>query len=367
MCIRSSYCSKPLWILAVCLSVAGPALGLVTHDDTLPADRPPDTMLGDWRGIATCVVVGSDWVLTTQHQAGAVGNTVTIGGEDYQIGAIFNHPTADVRVAWLKQDGQPAGLTDCAVLYEGTAEVGSTAVIGGCGRVRNETLYTTGAVAYGYNWVEPDPGAGPHWGQNRVDGLGTYGSTSLLTADFDGPGRPSAVSCEATGALHDSGGGWFTKDGGDWQVIGLTRGVDLHYADGHEDDPDYRQTWFADPTTGAPAPDVLDAVRVRTYAAWANGIMADWRVPGDADDNDRVDLADLSILAFNWDTASGATWEMGDFTGDGKVDLSDLSELAANWEYGVSVPSGALPSSVPEPASASLLAAAAALLIRRRR
>ena len=153
MFIRMLHGSKSLLILAVCLFVAGPALGLVTHDDTVPADRPPDAVLGDWRDIATCVAVGSEWVLTTQHQAGAVGNTVTIGDEGYQIGAIFNHPTADLRVAWLKHDGQPAGLTDYASLYEGTAEVGSTAVIGGCGRVRNETLYTPGAVAYGYNWV----------------------------------------------------------------------------------------------------------------------------------------------------------------------------------------------------------------------
>jgi len=367
MSIRSSCCSKPLWVLAVCLSAAGPALGLVTHDDTLPADRPPDAVVGDWRGIATCVAVGSEWVLTTQHQAGAVGNTVTIGGQQYQVGKIYNHGQADVRLAWLNKDGQPAGLSEYVDLYDGGAEVGSVAVIGGCGRVRDETLYTAGQVAYGYSWALPAAGSAPHWGQNRVNGTGSYGATSLITADFDGPGVGGHVPHEAAGALHDSGGGWFVEVDDAWQVAGLTRGVDIHYAAGHDDDPDYRQTWFGDPATGAPAPDVLDAVRVSDYAAWVNGIMADWRVPGDADSNDRVDLADLSILALHWDTASGATWEMGDFTGDGMVDLSDLSELAANWQYGVSVPSGVLPSSVPEPASVGLFAAAAALLVRRRR
>jgi len=48
---------------------------------------------------------------------------------------------------------------------------------------------------------------------------------------------------------------------------------------------------------------------------------------GDADCNGTVELADLSSLAFNWDTTTGATWQMGDFDGDGDVDLTDLSAL----------------------------------------
>jgi len=55
-------------------------------------------------------------------------------------------------------------------------------------------------------------------------------------------------------------------------------------------------------------------------------------IPGDADCNWTVELADLSALAFNWDTQTGATWQMGDFDNDGDVDLTDLSILAFNWQ-----------------------------------
>ncbi len=77
---------------------------------------------------------------------------------------------------------------------------------------------------------------------------------------------------------------------------------------------------------------------------------------GDANHDDVVDVGDLGILAGNWGTTSGATWETGDFTGDGAVDVGDLGVLAGNWGQ----------SAVPEPASMLLLAGGAVALIRRR-
>jgi len=84
-------------------------------------------------------------------------------------------------------------------------------------------------------------------------------------------------------------------------------------------------------------------------------------LPGDADCNGTVGLADLSILAFNWSTQSGAIWQMGNFDGDGDVDLSDLSALAFNWGESSANPP------VPEPASAMLLGFGAMFLARRRK
>ncbi len=53
-------------------------------------------------------------------------------------------------------------------------------------------------------------------------------------------------------------------------------------------------------------------------------------LPGDATQDDIVDLADLSKLLANYGQ-SGMTCAQGDFTGDGIVDLADLSKVLSNW------------------------------------
>jgi hypothetical protein len=55
---------------------------------------------------------------------------------------------------------------------------------------------------------------------------------------------------------------------------------------------------------------------------------------GDANHDNKVDVSDLGILAANYGTTAGATWEQGDFNHDGKVDVSDLGILAANYGTG---------------------------------
>jgi hypothetical protein len=54
-------------------------------------------------------------------------------------------------------------------------------------------------------------------------------------------------------------------------------------------------------------------------------------LPGDVDCNDVVNFGDLLALAKNYNTATGATWERGDFNGDGAVNFSDLLVLAKNY------------------------------------
>jgi hypothetical protein len=52
--------------------------------------------------------------------------------------------------------------------------------------------------------------------------------------------------------------------------------------------------------------------------------------PGDANNDNIVGLADLSILSNNWGK-TGMTRSTGDFSGDGVVGLADLSILSNNW------------------------------------
>jgi hypothetical protein len=56
--------------------------------------------------------------------------------------------------------------------------------------------------------------------------------------------------------------------------------------------------------------------------------------PGDANKDGKVDVSDLGILAANYGTTAGATWELGDFNKDSKIDVSDLGILAANYGTG---------------------------------
>jgi hypothetical protein len=58
-------------------------------------------------------------------------------------------------------------------------------------------------------------------------------------------------------------------------------------------------------------------------------------MPGDANEDTRVDVSDLGILAANYGTRTEANWGRGDFNEDGAVDVSDLGILAANYGTGI--------------------------------
>jgi hypothetical protein len=81
--------------------------------------------------------------------------------------------------------------------------------------------------------------------------------------------------------------------------------------------------------------------------------------PGDANIDGCVDGADYTLWADNYQTP-GMGWCGGDFNADGNTDGADYTLWADNY-----TPGG---SSVPEPATLSLLALGACLpLLRRRR
>ena len=79
------------------------------------------------------------------------------------------------------------------------------------------------------------------------------------------------------------------------------------------------------------------------------------QIPGDANNDGKVDGSDVTILAGNWQKGVSdgltANWSEGDFNGDGKVDGSDVTILAGNWQYGVD----ASAASVPEPSTLALI------------
>jgi hypothetical protein len=111
-----------------------------------------------------------------------------------------------------------------------------------------------------------------------------------------------------------------------------------------------------------------------------SSILIRFTYVGDANLDGRVSIADLSILASNWQQ-SDRSWFHGDFDYSGTVTIADLSLLASNWQAGV--PSGSTGSGmsfgealamfdvfdgvvIPEP-TALITLAMTLLALRRRR
>jgi hypothetical protein len=100
----------------------------------------------------------------------------------------------------------------------------------------------------------------------------------------------------------------------------------------------------------------------RERSAALAGAMAQ-ALPGDANFDGTVNIADFSVVAANFNT-TGKWWADGDFDFDASVGIGDFSALAANFNRTAARPS----SSVPEAFSgAATLAPVAACLRRRRR
>ena len=90
---------------------------------------------------------------------------------------------------------------------------------------------------------------------------------------------------------------------------------------------------------------------------------------GDADLDGDVDLADLGVLATNYEQPRELDWQHGDFDGDGDVDLADLGALATNYAAGEAqaVSDFAALTGVPEPAASFIWLLAIASFIGKRR
>jgi formylglycine-generating enzyme required for sulfatase activity len=84
---------------------------------------------------------------------------------------------------------------------------------------------------------------------------------------------------------------------------------------------------------------------------------------GDCDEDGDVDFDDFSVLAFNF--GSTGDWTDGDFDGDGIVDFDDFGALALN--FGTTAAPAPTGRTVPEPATAALLALGGLVLVRGRR
>jgi hypothetical protein len=67
---------------------------------------------------------------------------------------------------------------------------------------------------------------------------------------------------------------------------------------------------------------------------------------GDANRDRVVDVADLGILATNWQN-NQTTFSLGDFSYNGRVDVTDLGILATNWQKSLPAPAARVFASAP--------------------
>jgi hypothetical protein len=82
-----------------------------------------------------------------------------------------------------------------------------------------------------------------------------------------------------------------------------------------------------------------NAVRDFAFNPLMGDVVADFKVfAGDANGDGRVDVADLGILASNWQK-SGQVFSQGDFDRSGTVDVNDLGILASRWQQTLAAPS----------------------------
>ena len=234
------------WIAAITLGIvalATPSQALILHEDSdAPSVHPTDSIVGQWSGNGSCVAIGrSDWdytdyVITTRHQGGGVGTTVTFGGVDYKVAEQWlapqpwpsePPPPADLRIVRLEtMDGDRANLSNFAQWHVGSSETNDAIVVSGFGKGRG----TSGSDTYGtyYIWDGTNNNT-QRWGSNTTTGSadnvvavtpsGTYTSDTLLMTF----GSPADKDCGM--AEWDSGGGWFMDTPGpgtNWELVALS-------------------------------------------------------------------------------------------------------------------------------------------------
>ena len=336
-----SFYKSSLYTLFIALSLCLPATSyaLVLHSKTEPnlaqwTDRPDPNVVGKWisdttstNGRASCVAVSPKYVVTTRHQGGGTGGKIEIGGVLYSIAAIINCPDnpnpsnpdykrVDLRLVKLAD----ADLKNYVPLNTSEDIIGANIVLGGFGLGRGADLLTNGIV-YGYQWQDRGTYRNNYqrWATNIADRIdhdiyfadasGTVKyNLDLISADFDGTQHPiddqNVTAYEGTPAEFDSGGGWFVKDGQQWKLAALTRGVE-HFP----------QSWFREidrPTRADP--DGFDAVLISSYADW---ILENIAVEGDRNGDYHVNFLDFALLAADWQ--------------NGQADIEDLAFMAERW------------------------------------
>ncbi len=311
-------------------------------------------------------------------------SNMTIDGGSFETNELTND-TGVIATVSITDPDTPAltvGINDGSSTFDGLIQNTGSGK-GSLEKVGSGTFTLTGANTYSGDTTIADgillanntSGSATGTGRVMVNSRGTLGGTGSVagpvTIAIGGTLAPGAsaeslslggdLALESGSTLAIELGG--TDQGGDYDFIDVTGNVTLNDAT--------LDVTLLDPFTPGigQAFDILDFASLSgtfdqinlptlgsrfewdTSAIYTTGMLAVLYdpIPGDANRDGTVNDADAEIVSTNWQTPSGATWDMGDFNGDYAVNDIDATIMAANWQSSVI-------SSVPEPGTLTLLA-----------
>lgn len=204
-----------------------------------PVDDPGWDNIGRLQSVPSSVTyLGSNWFLTAYHvQYYDQPTGVLLHGSTYAVDTSswqrLSYAGTNADLAMFRVTTAVTGLPTLTLRSSVLAE-GSAVTMIGDGRDRqgdltcwNSAWQVTNSAAgvySGYYWAAS---AGTkRWGENTTDFSGWvddgFGSTYAFRTTFDANGGAS----EAQGAIYDSGGGVFYKNGANWELAGLMLTID---------------------------------------------------------------------------------------------------------------------------------------------
>lgn len=242
--------------------------------------------------------------------------------------------------AVIRNNGEKAGPPGTTTFKVGNNTVGTKVdnVSLAIGSSRTQTMTTTWSAVAGSYTVSVlvdsgSPGTSEENENNNTSTIPLVVSSvdrNPPTVSISGPSNNAEVNGNSvliSANASDTGGSGLAKV--DFYVDGVFIGGDTTA-------PSYTFSWDSttlpdgDHTIYAIAYDAagLQAQSTSILVKIKNTVVVN--KPGDANNDNKVDIYDLHPLAVNWGK-SGMTLSQGDFNGDGTINVYDLHILAVNW------------------------------------
>lgn len=179
-------------------------------------------------GAGTSVAISNWHLITANHYSLGVGNTFVAGTDTYEITNVSLPPIdsgktyrPDMKIIEVKNNTNPGtALPGYHNLYTGSALTTATDLIQ-TGTGLTGTSFTT--------YYTEDTGSPRllRWGTNRADNFNDVDHVTDYNYDYKAmymgyrTNGSGTTEFETGVGDHDSGGGWFAKNGLDWELVGL--------------------------------------------------------------------------------------------------------------------------------------------------